>query len=192
MRLSRFLVGFTLAVLLAGPAAAKEFRVLARLGLDGGGETLSKVTFSDGSTQRLSSGGLVTIAAGVLYAPEATPVVIEVTYGYKVDDVTASNGQLKFDRWPLELLAAYRIEKHRIGGGLTRHGSPTYKEAIDGFPTTRVKFDDATGAIVQYAYGDLDGRFYWDVGLRLTLIGYKVGGETISGNSFGGFFSLGF
>ena len=192
MRLSRFLVGFTLAALVAGPAAAKDVRVLARMGLDGGGKTLAKVTFSDGSTQRLSSGGLFTIAAGLLYAPESTPIVVEATYGYKVDDVTASNGQLKFDRWPFELLASYRVDRHRIGGGLARHGSPTYKESIDGFATTRVKFDDATGAVIQYAYGDLNGRFYWDVGLRMTIIEYKGGGQSVSGNSFGALFSLGF
>lgn len=178
----------------APPGPPREVRVLARLGLDGGGATLAKVQLSDGSTQRLSSGGLVTIAAGLLYAPVASPVVVEGTLGYKVDDVTASNGQLKFARWPLELLASYRVERHRFGGGLTRHLSPRYSCSLD-FATCNpreVNFDDATGLVAQYAYGELNGRFYWDLGARITFIEYQAAGESISGNSVGAFVSIGF
>jgi hypothetical protein len=191
-RVSRFLVVFTLAALVAGPASAREVRVLARMGLDGGGTRLAKVTMTDGSTQSLSAGGLFTIAAGLLFAPASTPIAVEATVGYKVDDVTASNGQLKFDRWPLELLASYRIDRHRLGGGVTRHGAPTYEIAVDGSPTSRVEFDDAVGAIVQYAYGDVSGNLYWDVGARLTFIEYRAPGDSVSGNSIGAFVSLGF
>lgn len=189
---SRYLVAFVLTAHLAGPASAREVRVLARMGLDGGGTRLAKVPMSDGSTQSLSAGGLFTIAGGLLYAPEGTPIAIEATVGYKVDDVTASNGQLKFDRWPLELLASYRSERHRIGGGVARHGAPTYKIAVDGSPTSRVEFDDAFGAVVQYAYGDVGGDFYWDIGARVTIIKYQVPGDSVSGNSIGAFVSLGF
>jgi hypothetical protein len=191
-RFSQHLAGFTLAALVAVPASAHEVRLLARMGLDGGGSRLAKVTMSDGSTRSLAAGGLFTIAAGLLYAPAAAPIAIEATIGYKVDDVTASNGQLKFDRWPLELLASYRIDRHRIGGGLTRHGAPTYRAHVDGSPTTRVTFDDAFGGVLQYAYGDGNGSVYWDVGARITLVKYTVPGDSVSGNSLGAFVSLGF
>ncbi len=214
------LSSLALSALLAGPAAAqeaavpvqpaqpvqpyqaarpaqpppREVRVVARMGLDGGGATLDKVTMSDGSTQKLSAGGLFTIAAGLIYAPVATPVVVEATIGYKVDDVTASNGQLRFARWPLELLASYRVDRHRVGGGVTHHFSPRYSCSIDGgfCLVNEINFDDANGLVLQYAYGDLNGRFAWDVGARLTLIDYKVPGDSIAGNSFGAFLTFGF
>lgn len=213
----KLLSSLALSAMLSGPAAAqeapvpvqpmpaypaarpaqpppREVRVVGRFGLDGGGATLDKVTFSDGSTQKLSAGGLVTIAAGLIYAPVATPVVVEATIGYKVDDVTASNGQLKFARWPLELLASYRVERHRVGGGLSHHFSPRYSCSIDGGSclVNEINFDDANGLVVQYGYGDLNGRFAWDVGARLTLIEYKVAGQSIQGNSFGAFVTFGF
>jgi len=179
----------------APPAArppAREFHVIGRIGIDGGGDTVDQVVMTDGSTQKLSAGGLFTIAAGLVYTPVATPLVVEATIGFKVDDVTASNGKLQFDRWPLELLASYRIERHRIGGGLAYHLSPTYSCKVDGQCDFSSSADDALGAIVQYAYGDYTGGFVWDLGLRFTLITYQAPGGEFSGNSFGGFVSFGY
>jgi len=147
---------------------------------------------SDGSTQKLSAGGLVHLAAGLVYTPAGTPLVVEATLGYKVDDVTGSNGQLQFSRWPLELLASYRIERHRVGGGLAYHLSPTYTCDVGGLCNFSSTADDALGAVVQYAYGNYDGGFVWDVGARLTFITYRAPGGDFGGTSFGAFCSFGY
>lgn len=186
------LAAITLA-LAAGPAAASDLHLVARMAIEGGGARLAKVTMTDGSTQSLSAGGLFGIGAGLVYMPTGTPVAFEATLGYKVDDVTASNGQLKFARWPIEFLASYVAERHRIGGGLAYHTSPTYTCDIGGFCSDKVTFDNSVGAVVQYGYGDYGGRFVWDVGARITFITYRGSGlNSVSGNSVGGFVSFGF
>jgi len=180
-----------LAALAAGPASASDLHLVGRMGIDGGGDRLAKVTMSDGSSQTITAGGLFTIGAGLVYMPRAAPIAVEATLGYKVDDITASNGSMKFSRWPIELLASYVLERHRIGGGLAQHRSPTFACSVSGVCSGSTKAPAALGAVAQYGYGDYSGQFVWDIGLRLTFINYKFA-EKISGNSVGGFVSFGF
>jgi hypothetical protein len=63
---------------------------------------------------------------------------------------------------------------------------------VDGQCNFSSSADDALGGILQYAYGDYDGGFVWDVGARVTLISYQAPGGSFSGNSFGAFFSFGY
>jgi hypothetical protein len=188
---ARFLLVFTMAALFALPAWARDLHFIGRFGIEGGGDTVASVQSSNGE-QNVSAGGLVVLAAGLVYAPPTRPFVIESTIGYKVDNVTGSNGEVKFARWPFELLASYRVGANRFGGGLTYHMSPTYTCSIDNICADSVTLDNALGGVVQYAWGSYEGSWVYDLGLRLTFIDYKAPGGTISGTSIGGFLSFGF
>lgn len=191
-RCMRFLVAFAFVALSALPAAARDVHFIGRLALEGGGEDLVEVEYSDGSSKTVTGGGLVTFSGGLVYTPETLPIAVEALIGYKVDSVTGSNGDIKFTRLPLDLIASYRIGNFRVGGGVTYHLSPELTCNVDGMCDGSVSLDPALGGLVQFAYGRYDGGFVWDLGLRGTIINYKAPGGSFDGSCFGGFLSFGF
>ncbi len=190
-----------LSVLLAAPQARaysssqhaaadkRDIGFLLRMGFDFGGDKLAEVRWSDGTTDTLKAGQLISFSAGALYHPDAQ-WALEGTLGYKFDKVNGSNGSIEFTRIPLDVIVAYANGGHRIGGGAAVHFSPTFTCDAGGVCNATASFDTAFGAIVQYAYGlrvGVNGGF--DFGARYTFIRYTGGGlPTLDGSGFGFFF----
>jgi hypothetical protein len=164
---------------------------LIGFGLTYGGEKLAEVEVEyDGDTddQDLRGGDLITVATGmVVYLPRPE-WSIQTTIGYHFDEVSADNGEIRFDRYPLELIPFYNFRKHRIGAGLSYHLSPKLNLKEIGGP--KVKFDDALGWLVEYDYsfsGWENGGFV--LGMRYLWINYdigKVNGTPASGGNVDG------
>ena len=119
-------------IALATLAAATLAPTLAHAGLDsdnpvhplvgiaitGGGDKLSEIEYTDGTSKSVTAGGLVQFYGGVEYHEKGSPFGFQATIGYHVDSANARNGQQKFERYPLELIALFNATpKLRIGVG---------------------------------------------------------------------------
>ena len=170
-----------LSLVAAAPAPAGDFRGLVRAGFDFGGDTLEVVAFADGTTETIKANEGFYISGGAAYIPETWNLETEVTLGWKYTGVTASNGELKFTRFPLEALVFYPWEFVRVGGGLAYHINPTLDRsgAVSG---SDEDYDNAAGAIAQIDYRPSDNL---TLGLRYTLLEYSRAGGNSSADGIG-------
>ena len=102
----------------AGLDSDNPVHPLVGIAITGGGDKLSTVDYTDGTSQNISAGGLVQLYGGVEYHQKDSPFGVQATIGYHVDDTDARNGDQRFDRFPLELIALYNVApKFRLGVG---------------------------------------------------------------------------
>ena len=120
-----FSLAVCLALTAAGSAQAqglttdRSLRGFAGFGLTGGGKTLATVQYTNGDTAKVRSGGLVDFRVGMDWHTPGSPFALQASVGYFVDRNSASNGSVRFQRYPFELLGfGYVGEKVRLGGGL--------------------------------------------------------------------------
>ncbi|MGD2074805.1 MAG: hypothetical protein PVG38_07790 [Gammaproteobacteria bacterium] len=165
------------------------------LGLTHGGEKLADVELEyDGDTidEDLRGGDLITLAAGIVVYLPLPALSVQSSIGYHFDEISSDDGDIRFDRYPLELIPFYNFRKHRIGAGISYHLSPKLDLKELGGP--KVKFDNALGWLVEYDYkfsGWKQSGFV--VGMRYMWIDYevdkvdgtRVSGADIDGNHFG-------
>lgn len=175
-------------------APQQNFRFGLMAGLTGGGDTLATVQFTNGDSENLKAGGLVHLAAGVVWQPAQVPFGAHVMVGYHVDDITADNGTLRFSRYPIEVMGFWTgAAPLRLGVGARFVNSPKVVIDIDGGSNTTVSYKNTVGTVLEVGYQPT--RNLW-VSLRGTFEDYEaktqnVGGATIvptgktSGNSVG-------
>ena len=172
------------AVMLAlSPACMAADGMLLQAGLHFGGDDLLNVRFTNGDTEKLKAGELISLSAGVALGL-SEKLETRLLFGIKLDAVDADNGDASFTRLPLDALLMYRLgERVSLGGGATYHLDPTLE--YDG-PSTSfdVNYDDALGLVLQAEY-DFEGQGY--MALKFTSIDYEVDGISgdASGNSVG-------
>jgi hypothetical protein len=177
-------IALTLALFGAHAADAKAVRPLLGIGLTFGGETLATVPFSDGSIEKIQSGGLLAIYGGAEFRI-GDQLSLQTTIGYHVDDTkAASNGGLRFSRYPIDIVALYgAADKVRLGLGLQHVSGP--KLAGSGVASNiAIDFESSTGVIVEGEY-----LFSPNVGLKARAVTHtfkaKGGSADIDGNHFG-------
>jgi len=124
---------------------------LMGMGLTFGGKTLATVHFTNGDSENVKSGGLVHLYAGYEYRL-ASRFSVQATIGYHVDNVSARNGDLKFSRYPLEVLGHFGITDNvRIGGGVRYVMNPEISSS-GAASIGDYEFDDTTGAVIEAEY----------------------------------------
>jgi hypothetical protein len=164
--------------------ASKPFHFIIGAGLTGGGETLLSVTYTDGHTEKIRSGGLVAIHAGGEYRFNET-TSLQAVFGYHIDDSSsADNGSVRFSRYPLEFLGHYQVaDQWRLGGGL-RVVTNAKLKGTGVASNVDAKFDNATGVVLEAEY--FTSRSF-GVKIRGVSERYKLagGGYSASGNHFG-------
>lgn len=130
----------------------RPVRPLVGMGLTFGGDKLASVSFTDGSTESIRSGGLFTIYAGAEFRASDV-LAIQATLGYHTDSTSAaSNGSLRFARYPLDLLALYSVnDKVRLGGGVEFVNSPKVAGRGD-LGDINVGFKNSTGLVLEGEY----------------------------------------
>jgi hypothetical protein len=164
---------------------AQTLRPVLGFGLTFGGDLIREQPFNDGSTQKLTAGQLLHLYGGARYfvSPDMS---VSTTIGYHVDDVTASNGSLKFSRFPLEVLGQMRAtEQIWVGAGLRKALSPSYSATGAGVtpginPNPTVT--SSPGFVLSSAYQISDMLGF---SLRYVIENYKVDGVDKSGNHGG-------
>jgi hypothetical protein len=176
------LAGFVFA---SSHAAAVDVKPMVKAGYDVGGDTLVTVGFTDGSTQNIKANQGLFFGGGVSIVGADKTVESEIALTYKVDDITASNGDITWSRWPLDALVFYRWDKVRAGGGLTYHFSPKLSgsglaSGISANPKS------AQGFLLQADWRITDTM---NLGARYTILDYEVGSSEAKSNGLGLVFS---
>jgi len=164
--------------------------VAANLFLEGGvhfgGDSLANVSFTNGDSQKIKAGQLLSVAAGG-YMPIGNSLQGRFSLGYKVDRINANNGDIRFSRFPLDFLLMHQINNWMLGGGAAYHLSPKLKaDASSVGLSGTATFDNALGYVLAFDYNS-KGHFTndWYVGGRVTVIDYKNQYGSASGNSIG-------
>lgn len=191
MRLRALSLAMLLVTLaLSDAARATTFELGGGLGADfnAGADTLLELEFAGGDTQDVKAGnGLSLFAAGgALFFEESTHrLETLLSLGLKYSTMQpASNADLSFTRFPLELLGFYRNDEWhlRVGGGPVLHlgNSLTGSGALSDLD---VEMETALGGVVQ-ADLVLDA---WFLGVRYTALSYQVSGAagSAAANSLG-------
>ena len=144
-------------------------------GLTIGGDQLAFV--SDGRT--MDAGGLIYLGAGAVY--HVTPKLdVQAMFGLHFDEITGTNGSIKFSRNFIEVMPYYVMDNgHRFGVGYTQILSPKISGLLQD------EFENTNAVIFQYDWL-LNKGFY--LGFRYVDISYdsKDGfPQSIDGSYFG-------
>lgn len=151
--------------------------------LDAGGETLATAVYTDGENTDVKAGQLIHLAVG-LVQPLSDDFEVQGTVGWKFDNAGAKNGDITFDRYPVEGLFFFRTDKIRVGGGATIHLNPTLDSDGVAANLGTIEFDNALGFIAQV---DMFLAPKASIGVRGTFIEYETtrGAIPVDGNSVG-------
>lgn len=94
------------------------------IGVTFGGDQIGRdIQYTNGSSSALHAGGLVDLRAGLEYQAINSPLSFQFSLGYHTDTSLGNGegGSASFSRFPVELLAHYRInDTWRLGGGLRK------------------------------------------------------------------------
>ncbi|MBL0728650.1 outer membrane beta-barrel protein [Piscinibacter sp. HJYY11] len=152
-------------------------RPLVALGVTGGGDTVARVVYSNGDSDKVRAGGMVALVTGVEMG--FTPLVsAQALIGYHVDGITASNGDVKFDRYPVEFLGHYRLtDSFRLGGGAryTARARTRSSGAASG-TVPNEDFKPAWGTVVEGEF-TVSRNF----GIKLRYVSEKFDSKTFPG-----------
>lgn len=149
-----------------------------------GGDTLGTIFYTDGSSDSITAGGGLLIHAG-LDCRLSENISLQGTLGYHFDTTKlAGNGELTFNRFPVDLLAYYHAsDAIRIGGGTRIVFSPKM-EGSGIAASDNLSFDNTIGVVIEGEYTVLP-----TVGIKLRYVTekYSLSGSpfTIDGNHVG-------
>jgi len=160
------------------PDGAMVFSPMVGMAFTGGGKTLAAVQYSDGSTQKIKSGGLVYLYGGGELRFVGSPLAVRGTVGYHVDDTSADNGSVTFSRVPFELVGLFNLdERFRLGAGVRYdtnvHLSGSGAGASADLPQ---RFDNAAGAVVKAEW-----MAFREVGIELSYVNIRYRISTVAG-----------
>lgn len=167
---------------------------LMNAGLTYGGDTIGKISFTNGTTSNIKAGSFMQFGFGGLYQFEEKPIALILSANYHFDSVTAKNGTASFDRFPIEALAYYTgKERFRFGGGVRIVNGAELSSDIGG--SDKYTFDATKGLVAEIGYqldphGWLNFRFvsekYQAKTEVLNGVTYSLAGSTpVSGSHMG-------
>lgn len=171
MKKSIAVAAFGLAM--AGGAFAQGVQVkpLVGMGVTFGGDTVATVDYEDEdvSDAKVHAGGLFAFGGGL--EVQFTPLVsAQALLSYHFDRANASNGSVRFERTPVELLGHFRLNDwFRLGGG-ARYISAAKIRASGAATNTvaNVDFEPNWGTVVE-------GEFFptRSIGIKVRYVSEK-------------------
>jgi hypothetical protein len=173
-------VASILAWMLTAQAQAAGLRPVVVAGYDTGGDKVANVTFTNGKSDWIRANEGLYLGGGVSVLNEAKSLEFLATLSIKYQAVYADNGDVYWTRFPLDALLFYRTPSFRLGGGLTYAIKPMLKGTGDA-SSINATLDNALGAVLQADY--LIDRVA--LGLRVTLLDYKLDASTIRSSGVG-------
>lgn len=180
----QLLAAIALGAAVGAHAEGRPVTGFVGIAVTGGGDTLAHVTYTNGDTKDIKSGGLVDIKGGIEYRAPDSPFAVQASLGYHVDRTAASNGDVRFTRYPLELLGFWSAQPNfRIGGGLRKALSPKLSSSGVAAGLGNADLSSTVGVV-------LEGEYLFSPHFGLTLRGvgekYKFSdGTKVDGNHFG-------
>ena len=95
------------------------YHPLIGLGLTFGGDKVDEARYTDGTTAKITAGSLAQVYVG--FEARFEQMTAQINVGYHFQRANATNGSLSFERYPVEMLAHYKLTPQwRIGGGVRR------------------------------------------------------------------------
>ena len=156
-------------------------------GYDAGGDRIVNLSFTNGKGDSIRANEGVYVGGGLSVLNGARTVEFQGTLSVKYQGLHADNGGVSWTEFPLDALVFYRRQSFRLGGGVTYVMNPRAK-GTDAASNIDMTFDNALGAVLQGDY--LVEQV--SLGLRYTLIDYKLGGSTVKGSGVGVSFGFAF
>lgn len=155
------------------PAAnSAPMRFLAGMGVSAGGDDLATAKYTNGNSVDIKAGSGVyfTVGGNYRFTPQFS---LQGTANFHVDDTNANNGSIKFQRFPVELLAFYHFnEQWRVGAGV-RYVSGAKLSSSGVASGINIDFDNTTSGVIE-------GEYFWNqkVGVKLRYVNetYKAAG----------------
>jgi hypothetical protein len=166
-------------------ASAQDIHPLIGAAFTTGGDKLATLVYSDGTTNSVRAGNLLYMYGGLEVRPAESPFAFQGTIGYHFDNAAASNGDLRFERFPVEGTVLWRPDPHfRIGAGI-RYSMSARLTSSGAASLGNYDFDSQLAPLVQFEY-----LFNEHMGLQARFVQekYKVrggNGESIDGSHAG-------
>lgn len=175
-----------LGLLVSSSAFSKELSGILGIGYGFGGDELFKGVYSSGISDEINANEGLSIFGGLDYQL-SNQFAIRGSAGYKSEEMSASNGEVTFNRIPFELSIFRNFENHKLGAGVTYHTNVELQCSVSGICNSTQKFKDATGFVAQYEYAFAPltvGRFA--AGIKYTYINYELdfNSKEFSGSGF--------
>lgn len=164
-------------------SAPMRSNLFVNLGYGSGGDTLANIQMTDGSVQSIKAGKGVTIKGGVEFwvGQSAT---FQLSAAYQVDNTSATNGEVKFSRWPIEGLMFWNLsDQVRVGGGLRKATSAKLGGSGVASNFGTYQLESSTGIVLEGEY-----LFTPQAGVTLRYVKESFtnnGGPSISGDHVG-------
>jgi hypothetical protein len=166
------------------PYGSTLVRPVIGVGFTSGGTTLANVQYSDGTTYKVRSGGLVDLYGGLEFHPLGTPFAFQGTVGYHFDSQHADNGDVTFSRVPFEfVMLGHVAPQFRLGAGVRFTTNVHLTSSGAGATYGNVKYDNATGFIAK-------AEWMWaqNAGIELRYVNesykaHEIDGQAVNGNS---------
>jgi hypothetical protein len=134
-------------------ASAQNVHPLVGIALTEGGDKLATLYYSNNTSSDVRAGGLVYVYGGFEVRPEESPFAFQGTLGYHFDNAGASNGDIRFDRFPVEGTVLWRLDPHvRIGAGIRYSMSPRLTSSGAGSLGQDYNFNSQLAPLVQFEY----------------------------------------
>lgn len=179
---------FAVALLALSAAAQAQTRYrpvdfLVGVGFTAGGSKLTTVQYTDGSSQDIRAGSGLLLYAGV-EAGVGEFASLQATLGYHVDTTHGSNGDVRFSRYPIELLAYVPVNPAlRLGAGLQFVNNPKL-QGSGVASSVDVRFDSTVGVVLEGEY-----RVTPRVGVKLRAVSERLNAtatnQDVSGDHIG-------
>ena len=156
---SHGLLGALLMLALPSPASAQrvlyndppEVRFFVGGGATYGGDKLASATYDNGRRQNVRAGNMAQVFIGLEWRPTRY-FQAALSGGYHTDSASSYNGDVRFSRYPVELLAYYRPDRFwRIGGGLRMAFSPDLTGSGDAAFLSE-SFDTAYSPVIELEF----------------------------------------
>ena len=120
--------------------------------LTAGGKTIFKGRYTDDTKIEVNAGSLVDLRFGFNYNLRPT-IDLQSTLGLHNDGTWATNGNVSFTRYPLEVMGFYQLNNsYRIGVGLRK--SLSAKLTTEGFAdyVTSADYKSSVGNVLEFQY----------------------------------------
>ena len=171
----RMLLAMALLVATTGAfAQGVKVRGVVGGGLTFGGDTIATIDYVDDdvSDAKVHAGGLIAINGGIEL--QFTDLVsAQALIGYHVDRANASNGSVRFERYPLDLLGHFRVNNWlRLGGGAryTNNAKIRATGAAHNF-IDNVSFKPTWGSVVEAEFFPVQS---WGIKVRYVSEKFKA------------------
>jgi len=139
----------------------------AELGIHDGGDDVLTVNFTDGTSRDIQAGEFLSVGLGVAW-DMGEYLESRLYAGWLGDDVSATNGNVKLNRWTSNFMLFLKAGGWRFGGGAAYHWDVKLDGSGDA-TNASADFEDAFGVVAEVDYYFTENAY---VGLQYLNMDY--------------------